>query len=131
MGQIGIVVDIPDYGVNSLASADFLSIGNDVARQVRAQHPAGKNTTLAAVYVSGPDIIVNPVVQTSVVAGDVAGPIDVDDIATRNTLISVTGIAIADQTVQDFTSEFGSTATGISNTGGSDTSEYTLVVVWF
>lgn len=130
MSQIAFIVDAPDYPVGALASADFLSIGNDLVRQVRQQQVVSHNTTLASVAVSGPDIIISPDVQTSVIDGDVAGDLPLSGITTAAVLYSVTGIKIADQTTTDFTSEFGAKLDAINNTGGTDTTDYTLVVVW-
>lgn len=138
MSQIAIVVDAPDYApfgptpeyIAAYVAPDFLGVGLETTRLVRGQLPIDDNVTLASVVVSHNDIIIDPDVTTSVIAGDEAGDLPLSGITTAAVIYSVTGIKIADQTTIDFTEEFGSKQDVVSNTGGSDTTDYTLVVVW-
>lgn len=129
MSQVAFIVDVPDYAASAFADTDFLSIGIDATRQVRQQLAVGGNVTLASVAVAT-EIVIDPDIQASVVAGDVAGTIAVDGVTTASVIISVIGILNADQTQADFTEEFGGKDGVIDNTGGSDTSDYQLAVVW-
>lgn len=66
------------------------------------------------------------------VAGAAAGNVTVNGIATTNTLVAVVGIKDADQTTHDFTSEFVICAANtIGNAGGTATTGYHLVVVYY
>lgn len=129
MSKLAFVVDVQDYSTSDLARADFLTLGREVARQVRGMLPAAEEVTLDELAV-GSTITINPDVQSAIVAGDSAGSITVAGVTTASILIAVLAIKDADQTTDDFTSEFGSLDGAINNTGGSDTTAYHLIVIW-
>lgn len=123
-------------GVPALSADRIVEVTKNLLRNVKDRAGAAEalvvvDTDTSAVTASARAALKASITR-AVIVGGAAGNLTVTGITTAQTLAAVVGIKDADQTNHDFTAEFTITATNtINNTGGTATTGYHLVVVYY
>lgn len=140
MAHVAFIVSVPRYRSAALGTPN-ITIGEELAQKIARDLPLSTGVRFVSATASDHtlqavtnDSLVNPTsanfTRTSA-AGGAAGDITVTGILATDVLVAVVGVKDADQSVLDLTSEFSAAAGKINNTGGTATTGYHLVIVYY